>query len=127
MPVVLELAEGTAEVGAPGAWFVDFTNPTGLVTQALLDQGHRALGLCNVAIGFQRRFADHFDVEPARVQLEHVGLNHLSWVRAVPVDGVDRLPEILAEGSERRHRKPRRSSWSARSARSPSTTCTTTT
>ena len=77
VPMVLELAEETARRGNPGAWFVDFTNPTGLVTQALLDEGHRALGLCNVAIGFQRRFAAHFDVGPEQVQLEHVGLNHL--------------------------------------------------
>jgi Alpha-galactosidases/6-phospho-beta-glucosidases, family 4 of glycosyl hydrolases len=100
VPVVLELAERTAEVGAPDAWVVDFTNPTGLVTQALLDQGHRACGLCNVAIGVQRDLANHLHVEPARVRLDHVGLNHLSWVRAVSVDGVDRLPELLAEGSE---------------------------
>ena len=96
VPVVLELAELTAEVGAPGAWFVDFTNPTGLVTQALLDQGHHALGLCNVAIGFQRSFASYFGVTPDRVQLEHVGLNHLTWERKILVDGVDRLPELLA-------------------------------
>ncbi len=96
VPVVLELAEETSKRGAPGAWFVDFTNPTGLVTQALLDEGHRAIGLCNVAIGFQRRFAQAFGVEPERVELEHVGLNHLSWERAVLVDGVDRLPEILS-------------------------------
>jgi 6-phospho-beta-glucosidase len=95
VPVVLELAEETARRGAPGAWFLDFTNPTGLVTQALLDEGHRALGLCNVAIGFQRRFAAHFGVEPERVQLEHVGLNHLTWERKVYVDGVDRLQELL--------------------------------
>jgi len=95
VPLVLELAEETERRGAPGAWFVDFTNPTGLVTQALLDAGHRALGLCNVAIGFQREFARRFEVEPERVELEHVGLNHLSWERAVRVDGVDRLPEIL--------------------------------
>ena len=97
VPVVLELAEETARRGAPGAWFVDFTNPTGLVTQALLDDGHRALGLCNVAIGFQRRFATAFDVEPDRVQLGHVGLNHLTWERAVVVDGVDRLPQMLGD------------------------------
>ncbi len=101
VPLVLELAELTAERGNPGAWFVDFTNPTGLVTQALLDAGHRALGLCNVAIGFQREFARRFEVEPERVELEHVGLNHLSWERAVRVDGVDRLPEIL-DGLEER-------------------------
>jgi 6-phospho-beta-glucosidase len=95
VPVVLELAEETAARGAPGAWFVDFTNPTGLVTQALIDRGHRALGLCNVAIGFQRRFAGVFGVGPEHIQLEHVGLNHLTWERKVFVDGVDRLPEIL--------------------------------
>jgi 6-phospho-beta-glucosidase len=100
VPVVLELAEETAARGAPGAWFVDFTNPTGLVTQALLDEGHRAIGLCNVAIGFQRRFASAFGVEPDRVQLDHVGLNHLSWERKVLVDGIDRLPEILDERIE---------------------------
>jgi 6-phospho-beta-glucosidase len=96
VPVVLELAEQTAKRGALGVWFVDFTNPTGLVTQALLDHGYRAIGLCNVAIGFQRQFAEAFGVEPERVELEHVGLNHLSWERAVRVDGIDRLPEILS-------------------------------
>jgi 6-phospho-beta-glucosidase len=100
VPVVLELAELTAERAAAGAWFVDFTNPTGLVTQALFDRGHRALGLCNVAIGFQRRFASRFGVGPDRVALEHVGLNHLSWERKVLVDGVDRLPEILADSAD---------------------------
>jgi 6-phospho-beta-glucosidase len=95
VPVVLELAEETAKRGANDAWFVDFTNPTGLVTQALLDEGHRALGLCNVAIGFQREFAAHFGVEPERVQLEHVGLNHLTWERKVLVDGEDRLPALM--------------------------------
>ena len=95
VPVVLELAELASRRGAPGCWFVDFTNPTGLVTQALLDRDVRAVGLCNVAIGFQRRFAERFGVEPERVELEYVGLNHLSWVRAVKVDGVDRLPELI--------------------------------
>jgi 6-phospho-beta-glucosidase len=92
---VLEIAAETAKRGADEAWIVDFTNPVGIVTQALLDAGHRAIGLCNVAIGFQRRFARRFGVEPERVELEHVGLNHLSWERAVRVDGVDRLPELL--------------------------------
>jgi 6-phospho-beta-glucosidase len=97
VPVVLHIAEETARRAAPGAWLVDFTNPVGIVTQALLDEGHRAIGLCNVAIGFQRRLAAQFLVEPGRVELEHVGLNHLSWVRAVRVDGEDRLPELLEE------------------------------
>jgi 6-phospho-beta-glucosidase len=95
VPVVLEIAEEAARRASPGAWLVNFTNPVGIVTQALLDDGHHALGLCNVAIGFQRRFARHFGVDPERVGLEHVGLNHLTWERAIMVDGVDRLPELL--------------------------------
>jgi 6-phospho-beta-glucosidase len=95
VPVVLDLAEEAGRRAAPGAWIVDFTNPVGIVTQALLDGGHRAVGLCNVAIGFQRRLAAYFGVAPERVQLEHVGLNHLSWLRGVRVDGEDRLPELL--------------------------------
>ncbi|HUA94154.1 MAG TPA: hypothetical protein VMB82_01360, partial [Acidimicrobiales bacterium] len=55
VPVVLALAEETAARAAPGAWLVDFTNPVGIVTQALSDEGHRALGLCNVARWVQRR------------------------------------------------------------------------
>jgi 6-phospho-beta-glucosidase len=99
VPVVLELAEETAR-RSPDAWIVDFTNPVGIVTQALLDDGHRAIGLCNVAIGFQYEFARDFGVEPDRVELEHVGLNHLTWERAVKVDGRDRLAELLEEHSE---------------------------
>jgi len=95
IPVVLEIAKDVARLGAAGAWLLDFTNPSGLVTQALLDHGHRAIGLCNVPIGFQRDLAARFGVAPERVQLEHVGLNHLSWERRVLVDGVDRLPALL--------------------------------
>jgi 6-phospho-beta-glucosidase len=95
IPVVLDIAAETARRGAPGAWVIDFTNPAGLVTQALIDAGHRAIGLCNIPIGFQRMLADRLGVEPDRVELEHVGLNHLSWERSVRVDGVDRLPELI--------------------------------
>ena len=80
MPVVLDLAEGVARRAAPGAWIVDFTNPVGIVSQALARRrATAAIGLCNVAIGLQRRFAAQFGVAPERVELEHVGLNHLSW------------------------------------------------
>ncbi len=100
VPVVLDIAERVRKA-APDAWIVDFTNPVGIVTRALLQEGHRAVGLCNVAIGFQRRFAQWLDVAPEQVRLDHVGLNHLTWERAVTVDGVDRLPELLAgHGSE---------------------------
>ncbi|XVU27240.1 6-phospho-beta-glucosidase [Actinoplanes sp. CA-054009] len=96
VPIVLDVADRVRRRAAPNAWIIDFTNPVGIVTRALLDEGHRAVGLCNVAIGFQRRFAGHLGVEPSRVVLEHVGLNHLTWERAAYVDGVDRLPDLLA-------------------------------
>ncbi|HKF85127.1 MAG TPA: 6-phospho-beta-glucosidase [Candidatus Limnocylindrales bacterium] len=98
VPLVLEIAEEAARRGAADAWLLDFTNPVGIVTQALLDRGFRAIGLCNVAIGFQRSFAQRFGVSPDRVRLDHVGLNHLSWIRRVWVDGEDRLPELLEAG-----------------------------
>src|SRR5207248_6096309 len=100
VPVVLDIAEETERRGAPGAWLIDFTNPVGIVMQALLDHGHRAIGLCNSAMGFQRRFAQLVGLEPERVFLDHVGLNHLTWERAVNVDGTDRLPELIQRASD---------------------------
>lgn len=96
VPVVLDIAERVRRRN-PDAWIVDFTNPVGIVTRALLTAGHRAVGLCNVAIGFQRKFARLLGVDPAAVALEHVGLNHLTWERSVTVGGRDVLPELLAE------------------------------
>ncbi len=97
VPIVLDIAERARALAAPDAWIIDFTNPVGIVTRALLDAGHRAVGLCNVAIGFQRTFAGWLGVTPEQVQLDHVGLNHLTWERAAVVDGTDRLPGLLAE------------------------------
>jgi 6-phospho-beta-glucosidase len=97
VPVVLEIAERVRELAADDAWIVDFTNPVGIVVRGLLDAGHRTVGLCNVAIGVQRSLARMLGVEPERVLVDQVGLNHLTWVRAVHVDGDDVLPDLLAE------------------------------
>ncbi|KNE84006.1 MULTISPECIES: 6-phospho-beta-glucosidase [Streptomyces] len=96
VPVVLDIAERVRR-RSPHAWIVDFTNPVGIVTRALLTAGHRAVGLCNVAIGFQRRFAALLDADPAGVSLDHVGLNHLTWERGVRLGGTDVLPKLIAE------------------------------
>ena len=108
VPVVLELAEEMAARANPGAWLVDFTNPVGIVTQALLDDGHRAVGLCNVALWAQRRIGHYLGVDPDAVEVEHVGLNHLTWIRSARtrgaseaggpghgVGGEDRLDELF--------------------------------
>ncbi|MYX26163.1 6-phospho-beta-glucosidase [Streptomyces sp. SID8381] len=103
VPVVLDIAERVRRA-SPDAWIIDFTNPVGIVTRALLQAGHRAVGLCNVAIGFQRKFAALLDVAPHEVHLDHVGLNHLTWetgVRLGGPEGQDVLPRLLAEHGER--------------------------
>ncbi|MDX2291873.1 MULTISPECIES: 6-phospho-beta-glucosidase [Streptomyces] len=99
VPVVLDIAERVRRAN-PDAWIIDFTNPVGIVTRALLKAGHKAVGLCNVAIGFQRKFAKLLDVAPAEIHLDHIGLNHLTWetgVRLGGPDGEDVLPRLLAE------------------------------
>ncbi|MER8042941.1 6-phospho-beta-glucosidase [Streptomyces sp. NPDC094032] len=102
VPVVLDIAERVRRAN-PDAWIIDFTNPVGIVTRALLQAGHKAVGLCNVAIGFQRKFAALLDVAPSEVHLDHVGLNHLTWetgVRLGGPEGEDVLPRLLAEHGE---------------------------
>ncbi|MER7764428.1 6-phospho-beta-glucosidase [Streptomyces sp. NPDC097619] len=97
VPVVLDIAERVRRTN-PNAWIIDFTNPVGIVTRALLQAGHKAVGLCNVAIGFQRKFAGLLGTAPEKVHLEHVGLNHLTWelgVRLGGPDGEDVLPTLL--------------------------------
>ncbi|WP_033212748.1 6-phospho-beta-glucosidase [Kitasatospora phosalacinea] len=106
VPVVLDIAEQVRRTN-PDAWIVDFTNPVGIVTRALQTAGHKAVGLCNVAIGFQRKFAAHLGVDPELVRLDHVGLNHLTWERGVTLldspgaaGGREVLPRLLAEHGE---------------------------
>ncbi|MFG2879193.1 6-phospho-beta-glucosidase [Streptomyces sp. NPDC048337] len=102
VPVVLDIAERVRRAN-PHAWIIDFTNPVGIVTRALLQAGHKAVGLCNVAIGLQRKFAALLDLAPADIHLDHVGLNHLTWelgVRRGGPDGEDLLPGLLAAHGE---------------------------
>ena len=98
IPVALQVAEDVATL-APGAWLLNFTNPAGLVTQALRSAGFaRAVGLCNVARITERRVAQAAALPSAAVALEAAGLNHLtaSWIR---IDGVDATDSILASGA----------------------------
>jgi 6-phospho-beta-glucosidase len=96
VPVVLDIAERSRRL-APDAWIVDFTNPVGIVTKALLDEGHKAVGLCSAAMVFQRHFAKVLDVAPERIELDHLGLNHLTWEVGVRLDGEDVLPRLLPD------------------------------
>ena len=104
VPVVLDIAEVVRRRAKPNAWIIDFTNPVGIATRALLQAGHRAVGLCNVAIGFQRKFAALLGADHDDISLDHVGLNHLTWELGVNLKtdagSVDVLPRILEEHLE---------------------------
>lgn len=97
VPVVLSIADDVRRLAKPDAWIIDFTNPVGINTRALLAAGHRAVGLCNYAIGVQRWAARTMGVDAARVEVDPVGLNHFSWTRRILVDGEDVVPSFIAD------------------------------
>ena len=96
LPVMREIANAVA-TRAPDAWFLNFTNPAGLVTEALRDVlGDRAIGICDSPISLGRAVAAALDRSPAGLGFDYAGLNHLGWLLAVREDGRDLLPELLA-------------------------------
>ena len=96
IPVALDIAADIERL-APDATLLNFTNPAGLVTEALCRHTDvTTIGLCNVPWTIKAAVARSLDVDPASVAFDYVGLNHLSWVRSVVVDGVDRTAEVLA-------------------------------
>lgn len=97
IPVVLDIARRVAQV-APRAWFINFTNPAGMITQAMQSVlGERVVGICDSPIALGRRAAQALGVDPERASYDYAGLNHLGWLRGLRVDGTDRLPELLGD------------------------------
>lgn len=97
LPFMLHVA-ARLKVLAPDAWLLNFTNPAGIVTEAVQTVlGDRALGICDTPSGLGRRVAGRLGLDPTSVQLDYVGLNHLGWMRRVLSDGVDVLPQLLAD------------------------------
>ena len=95
VPVALEIARKVASL-APNAWVINFTNPAGMVTEAMARHlGHRVIGICDSPVGLGRRVARALGVDPAKAWLDYVGLNHLGWLRGFHVDGQDLLPRLL--------------------------------
>jgi len=96
IPAILEYAR-LAQIYAPRAWLFNFTNPAGLVTQALRENGYeRTVGICDGANLAQSDIARWLKLPPEQVRVEVFGLNHLSWARHAWVNGRDVLPELLA-------------------------------
>ncbi len=97
VPVAVRLARRVAAL-APDAWVINFTNPAGMVTEAMSAHlGDRVIGICDSPGGLGRRVAGALGVDPDRAWFDYAGLNHLGWLRAVLVDGRDELPRLLAD------------------------------
>ena len=95
IPVILDICKDIREL-CPDAWLVNFTNPSGIITETILKHGGvKAIGLCNVPLGMQVKCAKLFDVDPSRVYVEFAGLNHFVFGRKVYVDGIDRTQEVI--------------------------------
>jgi len=96
LPVMLTIAERIRE-RSPQAFTINFTNPAGIITEALQGVlGDRVAGICDTPIGLGRRVAERVGVAPESLELDYVGLNHLGWMRRIVLDGKDILPELLA-------------------------------
>lgn len=99
IPVILEICRDIERL-APDALLINFTNPAGLITEAVLKHTKvQAIGLCNLPIGTKMQIAKSAGVEVGKVEIENVGLNHLNWTTRAYVDGRDVTAEILQHAS----------------------------
>ena len=96
VPHAVDLAHRVAQ-DAPDAWVINFTNPAGIITEAMREVlGNRVIGICDTPIGLMRRAARAVERDPAEISFDYIGLNHLGWLRTLEVDGTDELPALLA-------------------------------
>lgn len=97
VPVAVDIARRVARL-APDAWVINFTNPAGLVTEAMARHlGDRVIGICDSPVGLGRRVARVLGADPGTAFIDYVGLNHLGWLRGLRIDGRDQLPRLLAD------------------------------
>jgi 6-phospho-beta-glucosidase len=96
IPVMLDIARDTVAV-APGAWIINYTNPSGLVTEAVTTCCPEAniVGLCSGPFGWTNAVLRALDVAPAHAHVDWIGLNHLGWITCVSVDGQDRTDDAI--------------------------------
>lgn len=95
IPVILDICKDMEEL-APDAWLLNFTNPAGMVTEAVLKYSSvKSVGLCNSPIGFQKWLSAFFELPTEKIYLEFVGINHLHWVSDVVIDGISKLQELI--------------------------------
>ena len=101
IPVILDICKDIEEL-SPDAWLINFTNPSGIITETVLKHTNvKAIGLCNVPIGMVYGVAEMLDVDVERVSIDFAGLNHLVWGTHIYLDGEDiteRLIDSFAGG-----------------------------
>ena len=101
VPVALDIAQKIEQI-APRAWLLNLSNPAGIVTEALLNHSQvRSLGFCNIPINTTYALAEALEADPEHIRLDSFGLNHLSWSRAVYVDGEERLQPLIERTLDR--------------------------
>ncbi|QNO14647.1 6-phospho-beta-glucosidase [Alkalicella caledoniensis] len=96
VPVILEIAEEMHEI-CPDAWLVNFTNPTGMLTEALVrySKHKRIIGLCNVPIGMEKGLANILEIDPERLRIDFLGLNHMVYGFNVWIDDENKTDEVM--------------------------------
>lgn len=96
IPVLMELAENVHTI-CPNAWIINFTNPAGIVTEALLKHSphKKIIGVCNIPYNMRHSTAEILQAAPEDVSIEFVGMNHFVFGRKVSVQGIDRTEEVL--------------------------------
>jgi 6-phospho-beta-glucosidase len=99
IPVILDICKDIEEL-APHAYMINFTNPAGIVTEAVLKYSNvKTMGLCNLPIGTKMQIANIYQVDVSKVDIEMVGINHLTWTTKIVVDGIDVTEDILTKAS----------------------------
>lgn len=95
IPVIMDICNDIEEL-SPNAWLINFTNPAGLIAETVLRYTNvKAMGLCNVPVNMKNTTAKIFGVEPERIRMDFMGLNHLSWAYKIYLDGTDITKEVI--------------------------------
>lgn len=102
IPIILDIDKDMAEL-CPNAWLINFSNPAGMVTEALLKYGinKKVIGLCNVPIGMEMAVAEMLEVDHKRIRITFAGLNHMVFGKEIYLDGenvTNKVIDAIAEG-----------------------------
>lgn len=104
VPALIDYCELVKKYARPGARVFNFTNPVGIVSQALRDSGYDfTYGICDAPSGMMRQFADFYGADISHMEADLFGLNHLSWFHKITLDGKDIMPDLLTNPEARKH------------------------